>query len=54
MENEKNPELTDLGTHAAGVTDLHKARTTSEVHTINPPVSSPGVYDNRHQTNEDE
>lgn len=50
MPNQTNPELKELGTHAAGITDQHKTITTNETQRIDPPVSSPGVYDKRTQT----
>lgn len=48
QDNNENEELAELGTHAAGATDLHHTRTTSEVVTIDPPIGNqPGAIDNR-------
>lgn len=47
MPKQTNPELKDLGTHTAGIIDQHKTIKTSETQRIDPPVSSPGVYDKR-------
>ncbi|WCK52684.1 hypothetical protein PP175_14725 [Aneurinibacillus sp. Ricciae_BoGa-3] len=51
MENNQkdiqNPEVAVLGTHETGITNLFETRTTSEVKTINPPVSNPGRVDPR-------
>jgi hypothetical protein len=43
----ENAELSVLGTHASGITNLFETRTTSEVKQIEPPVSQPGVVDPR-------
>ncbi|NEN80777.1 hypothetical protein [Paenibacillus elgii] len=45
-----NAELEDLGTHAAGATDLHQTRTTDQAVQIDPPVAgSPGPIDRREE-----
>lgn len=48
QDNNENAELADLGTHAAGATNLHKTRTTDELVQIEPPLrTNPGPLDNR-------
>ncbi|GAB7057875.1 MULTISPECIES: hypothetical protein [unclassified Paenibacillus] len=48
QNNNENEELAELGTHAAGATDLHHTRTTNEAVQIDPPVGNqPGAVDNR-------
>lgn len=43
-----NEELSDLQTHAAGATDLHKTRTTEQPVQIDPPANpNPGPVDMR-------
>lgn len=42
-----NEELRDIGTHAAGATDLHKTISTEKPVQINPPIAGSGIIDNR-------
>jgi hypothetical protein len=42
-----NEELRDLGTHAAGATDLHKTSHTDKPVQIDPPIAGSGIIDNR-------
>jgi hypothetical protein len=46
-ESNTNEELSDLLTHQAGATDLHKTRKMDKPVIINPPVVSVGPYDTR-------
>ncbi|KPV58472.1 hypothetical protein QJ48_16340 [Paenibacillus sp. A3] len=49
-DNAGNAELEDLGTHAAGATDLHQTRTADQAVQIDPPVAgSPGPIDRREE-----
>lgn len=41
-----NPELEELGTHQAGVTDLHHTRVTEQPVAVQPPLA-PGNVDER-------
>jgi hypothetical protein len=52
MPKQKSSEIEVLGTHQAAVTDLFETRKTAEPQIINPPVSSPGVYDERERESE--
>ncbi|WP_167577706.1 hypothetical protein [Ammoniphilus sp. YIM 78166] len=46
--NNQNPELKEIGTHMAGLTNQHQTRNTDTPEVINPPViPNPGPYDTR-------
>jgi hypothetical protein len=47
-DNNHNPEVEELGTHAAGMETQHRTRNTKEKQTIEEPVvKNPGPYDTR-------